>query len=109
MSHGSSAKLLDYRNDWEADTFSVVDQTHDGKKLGSKVIRDLRKVRVHFKLYEVTSREVSVPYNDMGHTYYGTSKHYFIEETVFGTKIKFDLGKLMRFNGVVVFAEEWSE
>lgn len=109
MSHGSSAKLLEYRNNWEADEFLVVDQTHDGKRLGSKRIADLRKVRIHFKLYDVTSREVSVPYNDMGHTYYGVSKHYFIKEDVFGSKIEFDLGKLLRYNKVVAFAEEWDE
>lgn len=109
MSHGSSAKLLEYRNNWEAYEFYIVDQAHNGKKLGSKLITDLRKVRIHFKLYDVTSHEVSVPYNDMGHTYHGTSKHYFIKEEVFGTKIEFDLGELMSVNKVVAFAEDWDE
>jgi hypothetical protein len=109
MSHGSNAKLLEYRNNWEVDEFSVVDQTHNDKKLGSKRITDLRKVRIHFKLYNVASRIVTVPYDDMGHTYYGTSKHYFIKEDVFGKKIEFDLGELMSVNKVVAFAEEWDE
>jgi hypothetical protein len=109
MSHGSGAKLLEYRNNWEMDEFSVVDQTHDGKRLGSKPIKDLRKVRIHFKLYDVTSREVSVPYSDHSVRSVSTSKHYFVQETVFGSKIEFDLGKLMRVNKVVAFAEEWDE
>jgi|AntAceMinimDraft_12_1070368.scaffolds.fasta_scaffold19296_4 hypothetical protein len=83
MSHGSG-KLLAYRNNWEADEFSVVDQTHDGKRLGSTLIIDLRKVRIDFTTYDVTSREVSVPYDDMGRQYTATSKHYFVKERVFG-------------------------
>lgn len=109
MSHGGNAKLLEYRNNWEADEFYVVDQTHDGKRRGKKRITDLRKVRIHFKLYDVTSRKVSVPYNDMGHAFYGVSKHYFVKETVFGREIEFDLGELMGLEKVVAFAEDWDE
>ena len=109
MSHGSGMKLLEYHNNWEMDEFSVVDQTHNGKRLSSKRITDLRKVRIHFKLYDVTSRYVSVPYSDHGVRSESTSKHYFIKEDVFGSKIEFDLGKLMYYNKVVAFAEEWDE
>ena len=109
MSHGSTAKPLEYRNDWEMDQFYVVNQTHDGKRLRSKRITDLRKVRIHFKLYDVISRKVSVPYSDHGVRSESTSKHYFIKEVVFGREIEFDLGKLMYRNKVVAFAEEWDE
>ena len=109
MSHGSGMKLLEYRNNWEMDEFSVVDQTHDGKRLGSKRITDLRKVRIHFVSYAVTSRNVSVPYSDHGVRSESTSKHYFIKDVVFGREIEFDLGKLMDRYKVVAFAEEWDE
>ena len=109
MSHGSGMKLLRYVNNWEADEFSVVDQDHDGKRLGSNRITDLRRVRIHFVSYAVTSRVVSVTYYDHGHRYEGTSKHYFINETVFGREMEFDLGKLMDRYKVVAFAEEWDE
>jgi hypothetical protein len=109
MSHGSGMKLLEYRNNWEADEFYVVDQTHDGKRLGRKRITDLRKVRIHFVSYAVTSRNVSVPYSDHGVRSESTSKHYFVKDVVFGREIDFDLGKLMSRNKVVAFAEEWDE
>jgi hypothetical protein len=109
MSHGSGMKLLEYRNNWEMDEFLVVDQTHDGKRLGRKSITDLRKVWIHFKVYDVTSRYVSVPYSDHGVSSESTSQHYFIKEDVFGTKIEFDLGELISVNKVVAFAEEWDE
>lgn len=108
MSHGSG-KLLAYQNNWESDEFSVVDQTHEGKQLGSTRITDLHKVRIHFETYDVTSRSVEIPYNDMGRRYYARSKHYFITERVFGRNIEFDLGEVMRKHNVIVFAEEWSQ
>jgi hypothetical protein len=109
MSHGSGMKLLEYRNNWEADEFFVIDQTHDGKRLGQKRITDLRKVRIHFVSYAVTSRNVSVPYSDHGVRSESTSKHYFVKDVVFGREIDFDLGKLMDRYKVVAFAEEWDE
>jgi hypothetical protein len=108
MGHGAGLELLKYENQWEVDVFSIVYQTHSGKKLGSKRINDLRRVKIHFKSYDVNSRVVSVPYSDHGHSYNGTSKHYFVKETVFAKEFEFDLGTLMS-NGVVVFAEDWSE
>jgi hypothetical protein len=109
MSHGSGMKLLRYTNIWKTDEFSVVDQDHTGKLLDSKRISDLRRVRIHFMSYAVTSRVVSVTYSDHGNTYEVTSKHYYIKETVFGRVIEFDLGELMSRDNVVAFAEEWDE
>jgi len=111
MSHGSGMKLLEYRNNWEMDEFSVVDQTHNGKVIAGsrKNVTNLRKVWIHFKVYDVTSRYVSVPYSDHGVRSESTSEHYFIKETVFGREIEFDLGKLMDRYKVVAFAEEWDE
>jgi hypothetical protein len=111
MSHGSGMKLLEYRNNWEMDEFLVVDQTHNGKVIAGsrKNVADLRRVRIHFVSYAVTSRNVSVPYSDHGIRSESTSKHYFIKETVFGREMEFDLGKLMDRYKVVAFAEEWDE
>ena len=108
MSHGSKAKLLEYRNNWEADEFFLVNQAYDGKKTNKERVADLRKVRIHFRVYDVTSRVISKPYDDMGRTFHGVSKHYFVMEDVFGKKVEFDLGVLMSKYKVVAFAEEWS-
>jgi hypothetical protein len=77
---------LSYTNSWEADEYRV----------GGKLVKTLKRVRIGTKEYPVTTREVSIPYNDMGHTYHGTSDHYFIKETVFGIVMEFDLNTLIR-------------
>lgn len=64
-------KVLAYTNNWQADEYTID---------GSPVI-DLKKVRVDGEEFEVTKREVSVQYNDMGHVYNGTSMHYFVTVT----------------------------
>jgi hypothetical protein len=76
---------LTYKNEWESDKFFV-----DGNP-----ISDLKKVRILENEYAVTSREVSVPYSDMGHTYNAISKHYYIKKNVFGKVLEFDLGRLI--------------
>jgi hypothetical protein len=76
---------LTYRNNWGADEYFI-----NGKR-----VKSLKKVRIGTKEYKVETREISIPYNDMGHTYHGTSDHYFVEETVFGIKKKFDLNELV--------------
>jgi hypothetical protein len=76
---------LSYKNNWEADEYYV-----DGQR-----ILDLRVVEIGGVKYNVTSKVINVPYNDMGHVYHGVSKHFFIEEDVFGVTMKFDLNKLV--------------
>lgn len=88
---------LEYVNNWESDEFYV----------GKKRVKSLEEVCIEGVVYEVTGREVQVPYNDMGNTYYADSMHYFVKETVFGKVMEFDLGKIMRNPGVVVYAKKW--
>ena len=76
---------LKYKNNWESDEYYV----------GKKRITVLKKVSIDGEEFKVTSRRVSVPYNDMGHTYTGDSNHYFIKKKVFGTKMEFDLNTIV--------------
>lgn len=76
---------LTYKNNWEADSYFV----------GDKEIVTLSKISVNGKEFKVTHATVSVPYNDMGHTYDGTSTHYFIKEKVFGIEKMFDLNTIV--------------
>ena len=76
---------LAYRNEWEADIYTI-----DGKSVNT-----LESVLIGSKKYKVTARNVSVSYNDMGHTYSGTSTHYFVTAKVFGIPQVFDLNTLV--------------
>ncbi len=87
---------LIYNNNWEYDTYLV----------NNRKIATLTKVEINGKEYEVTSHKVSVPYNDMGHSYQATSVHYFVKETVFGTEQKIDLNKIV--NRAKVIAIEFT-
>ena len=82
---------LVYRNNWEFDEYSV-----DGN-----VISGLSQVEIGGKKYKVEAQSVSVPYNDMGNTYTATSNHYFIKETVFGIKMRFDLNRIIRKKTII--------
>lgn len=72
-------------NQWESDIYSI-----PGGKLKS-----LSEVSIGGKNYKVTGMSVSVRYLDMGYEGYGTSKHYFVAETVFGIKKQFDLNEIV--------------
>lgn len=76
---------LEYTNNWYADQYSIN---------GHRVTK-LTRVRIGEKQYDVETRQVSIPYNDMGHEYHGTSDHYFIKETVFGIRMEFDLNHIV--------------
>ena len=78
-------KRLTCRNNWMMDEYSV----------GGDRIATLDSVCVNDITYKVTARIVSIPYNDMGHTYNGTSTHYFVKEWVFGVPKEFDLNALV--------------
>ena len=86
------AKRLVYKNSWENDEYYV-----DGKK-----IKTLYSVMINGKDYVVSFKPVAVSYDDMGHTYSSTSRHYFITEEVFGVQRSFDLNTVV--NKVKVFA-----
>lgn len=79
-------KRLTYKNNWENDNYYV-----DGLP-----IKELKTVSIRGKRYKVTARKVRVPVYDMGHTYNAISTHYFVEETVFGSKRSFDLNTIVR-------------
>ena len=87
---------LTYNNDWEYDRYFI----------GKKELNTLTKVRIADKEYDVTPREVSVPYNDMGHNYEATSVHYFVKESVFGMEQTFDLNSLV--SKIMVVAVEFT-
>lgn len=86
---------LQYRNNWESDEY-YVDDTR---------ILELKKVRIGKIEYPVKTRKVTVPYYDSGHQYESTSDHYFIEASVFGIKMDFDLNKIT--NRTTVFALDY--
>jgi hypothetical protein len=82
---------LEYRNEWEQDIYTV-----DGE-----LVKTLTKVSIDEKEYEVTTRNVSVQYFDMGNSYSGVSDHYFITEWVFGLKKEFDLNTLVEDKKII--------
>lgn len=75
---------LEYKNSWENDIYTV----------GGKPVLTLTEVRIDKVNYKVTSREVVVPYNDMGHEYHSRSVHYFVKAKVFGKMREFDLNSV---------------
>ena len=89
---------LSYENQWEADIYWV----KEGRR--KRRVKMLRSVQINGKSYEVISRVVSVPYYDHGHSYYGSSHHFFITETAFGIEMEFDLKKVI-LAGAEVYAE----
>ena len=74
---------LEYCNDWENDIYSI----------GGKELATLKKVSIIGREFKVKSRNVSVPYNDMGHECCADSRHYFIKDPFFGNEI--DLNTVM--------------
>ncbi|PPD51204.1 MAG: hypothetical protein CTY12_08750 [Methylotenera sp.] len=81
-----STNILEYRNNWEADKYSV----------NGTEISELKSVIINGKQYSVESKICSIPYSDMGHVYTGTSKHFFVRETLFGMTMRFDLNKIVK-------------
>ena len=79
---------LTYRNQWEADEYYV----------GEKRIHILDEIEYNGVTYPVTTVRMSVPYNDMGHTYHGVSNHFFVDIEVLGVRIKMDLNKIVPKN-----------
>lgn len=78
-------KLLKYSNSWEYDIYTIED----------KPVTDLKKVSINGTEYDVTSAQVGVSYNDMGHNYVSTSTHYYVEALVFGKELmRFDLNRV---------------
>lgn len=88
----NTGDVLRYHNEWECDIYSI----SGGTRIKPK------RVLVDGKEYETTSEVCSVPYNDMGHEYTGTSRHYFIKETVFGIEMDFDLNTIVGKTEVLV-------
>lgn len=80
---------LKVTNSWESLTH------HIQLEKGTKELKKIRKVSIQGNWYPVEGRVVNVPYNDMGHTYTGSSIHYFIKEDVFGVEHEFDLYDLL--------------
>ena len=82
---------LTYQNNWEADSYFVENRR----------IQSLEAVSIDGKEYNVTEHVISVPYSDMGQTYFGTSTHYFIRETVFGITKEFDLNTIVNKKKII--------
>lgn len=87
---------LVYENQWESDIY----------KVNGQEIQTLKAVEIDGEIYKVTSREVSVEYGDMGHTYTAKSTHYFVETTVLGIKKKIDLNTVVPHTKVMAIT--WS-
>lgn len=60
---------LTYRNDWESDVYQI-----DGK-----YVKDISEIEIDGEKYTVVGRQLTIPYNDMGHEYFATSTHYFVK------------------------------
>lgn len=89
---------LKYQNNWEADIYTI-----DGKN-----VKTLTEVEIDGLTYAVSSRRVSVPYNDMGHEYYGTSVHYFAEVMLGDNPVDVDLNSIIQKKGVRVIATKYT-
>lgn len=91
-------RKLNYKNNWENDEYYA----------GSDRISDLRQVLINGTFYDVTSKYVSIDYNDMGHRYSANSKHYFIEvnDQITGKLIKVDLNGYA--DKVTIYATEYT-
>lgn len=77
---------LTYTNNWEADIYVYQ----------KKPIIRLEEVLINNKLYAVRTQVISIPYEDMGHTYYGTSNHYFVTTKCFDSvEIELDLSRVV--------------
>lgn len=89
---------LKYRNNWEYDQYLV----------NGKLITSLKEVIINGYIYKVKSRQVSVPYSDMGQQGYSCSTHYFVKEKVFGVTMEFDLNTIVGKKGALVLASEYT-
>ena len=87
---------LKYQNNWEFDIYTV----------GDRPLLTLGKVRIDKKEYDVTSREVTVPYSDMGHLYTARSTHYFVKTKVLGSMVEIDLNTVKADITVLVYTVE---
>lgn len=92
-------KPLKYRNNWEADVYSVEERT----------VKSLNRVYVNHNgsvvALDVTGVMTNVDYYDMGRTCTARSMHYFVMLPVFGAEIKTNLRTLIE-NGVRVLVKE---
>jgi hypothetical protein len=97
-------QILSYQNQWEADEYRV-----NGRRVATLTkihIRDKKGTKG--KSFMVRAARVSVPYDDMGHEYYGTSTHFFIDLPVVGRKsVEVDLNRLMH-KGLDIEALVWT-
>lgn len=90
-------KLLKYKNNWEHDEYYIDDHQ----------LSDLKSVSIDGETYRVQGKEVTVGYNDMGHTYSSTSPHYFVPVTIFGKKTSYDIKNLIKM-GIKVYAVKYT-
>lgn len=86
MERKTEMTTLKYSNNWQADIYTV-----DGK-----TVKTLESVKIDGKLYGVNARNISIPYNDMGRTYYGTSTHYFVTTKIFSLSREIDLNTVVK-------------
>ena len=79
-------KYLTYKNDWEFHRYAC-----DGKP-----IEKLDQVKIEGEVFKVKSAKVTVPYDDMGHTYTSTSTQFTISIDFHGAKIPVTLDVLIK-------------
>lgn len=90
---------LKVKNYWESLYYS-----NNGKEI-SNPTGNIKRVRITWKDGTITEHDtwwetVSVPYDDMGHTYKGIQNRMFVEVSIHGTVIAFPLYKYL--NDLVV-------
>jgi len=79
---------LKFRNTWDYHIYSV-------GAVADADVTSLSSVKIGPKKYRVITEYIGVHGSDMGNPYTSYSNHYFVEEKVFGKKLRFDLATLI--------------
>lgn len=86
-----TTNVLVYVKNFEEDVYYV----------NRKRILNLHSVKINDKIYNVESEIKYIEYTEHGNIEYDTSIHFFVEEEVFGIKMRFDLNQIVQKTEVI--------
>lgn len=69
--------------------------------IGKREVIDLQEVEIRGKRYPVTARFKCNTYYDHGHTYTGSSRHYYVKTPVLGLQQEVDLNTIVPRTAVI--------